>query len=459
MPDDNISLYAHPIRRAGFGARRDQLEGYAARPYEDVVDELVNPESVRGVEEEVLDRYYDMPGKRGAISMWVYRMLNSERQLQEKMALFWHHVLATGTAKFDFSHVSVDQIDMFRRSGLSNVRNILIEVSKNPAMIMWLDNNENHKDQPNENYGRELLELFSMGVGNYTEGDVKAATEAFTGWTFTQPLPPPGSFSSSFDYRGDDHDDGAKVFLGETGRFNGEDVIDIIVKQPAAARFIARHLYTFFVADEPDVASWNETPPRDPVAIDTLVASYLASGGEIRPVLSTLFNAKFFKEARFSRVKSPIELVLSVMKLAGIYAYPDPGIGNYYAQAGLMGQQLLNPLTVEGWHTGSAWIDGGTLNSRVNFAADQVGDAANPGIREIIERLKPNRGSLEPHEFVDRCLDLVGPLSVDDDTRGSLLEHAEADGPLNFEKEIGRSKTRVVKMLQLIVATREFQFN
>ncbi len=459
MSNNDIALYAHLMRRAGFGARRDELERYAARPYEEVVEELVNPEQVQGVEEDVLDRYYEMPGKRGSISMWVYRMLNSERQLQEKMALFWHHVLATGTAKFDFSHVSVDQIGLLRRDGLSNVRTVLTDVSKNPAMIMWLDNNENHKDEPNENYGRELLELFSMGVGNYTEDDVKGSTQAFTGWTFTQPLPPPGSFTSSFDYRSDDHDDGAKAFLGESGRFNGEDVIDIIVRQPATARFVARHLYTFFVADEPDVASWNETPPRDPEAIDALAAAYLDSGGEIRPVLRTLFNADFFKEARFTRVKSPIELVLGVMKLAGIYTYPDPAIGSYYGQAGLMGQQLLNPLTVEGWHTGPAWIDGGTLNSRVNFASDEVGDAAKPGIRAIIDRLSSNGGSLAPEELVDRCLDLAGPLTVDDDTRESLLQHAEPDGHLDFAKERKLSESRVVRMLQLIVATREFQFN
>ena len=230
-------------------------------------------------------------------------------------------------------------------------------------MIMWLDNQENHQAAINENYGRELLELFSMGVGNYTEEDVKAAAHAFTGWSFHTPIPGgstrEGGFPTAFLYRSSDHDKDSKDFLGERGRFNGEDVITIIIKQPATARFVSRHLYNFFVADEPAVASWNETPPQDPEAIDFLVRSYFDSGGNFRSILRDLFNAEFFKNARFKRVKSPIELIMGVIKLVDedLRSFPEHSF-NRHGRSGHMGQNLMNPLTVEGWHTGKEWIDG-----------------------------------------------------------------------------------------------------
>ena len=144
----------------------------------------------------------------------------------------------------------------------------MVELAKNPSMIFWLDNNENHGNAVNENWGRELLELFSMGVGNYTEKDVREASRAFTGWTFETKIPrlPYGRFPWRFEYRAEDHDDGEKEFLGHRGRFNGEDIINIVVDQPACARFVVRHLYNFFVADEPQVPAWSIEAPRDPKA-------------------------------------------------------------------------------------------------------------------------------------------------------------------------------------------------
>jgi uncharacterized protein (DUF1800 family) len=198
-------------------------------------------------------------------------MVNTGRPLSEKMTLFWHQLLAVGRAKSGNHPASSRQIEMFRRDGLTNLGKVLSEASRDPAMIFWLDNQENFSDQPNENYGRELLELFSMGVGNYTEEDVKAATQAFTGWSFRSVVPgntPYGGYGSEFEYLEEEHDSGVKSFLGETGRFNGEDIIDIVVRQPATARFFARRLYDFFVADEAPVASWNELPSQNPEAID-----------------------------------------------------------------------------------------------------------------------------------------------------------------------------------------------
>ena len=328
-------------------------------------------------------------------------------------------------------------------------------------MIFWLDNNENHNGEPNENWGRELLELFSMGVGNYTEQDIKDASRAFTGWTFEQPIPlyPHGYYPAPFKFIEEDHDDGEKTFLGRSGNLNGEDIIDIIVEQPATARFIARHMYNFFVADEPQVPSWNTVPPQDQDAIDTLVAAYLQSDGDIRAMLSAMFNSDFFRAARFRKVKSPVELITGVIKLVGTYREPTPGIVDYSGTAKLMGQQLFDPPTVEGWHTGHEWIDGGTLNERVNFAVNEVGDLSKPGISELVERMGADGDTCPPAELVERSLELAGPVEVNDDTRAGLLRYAEAVGELRFDTEDARedSATHIGRMLQLIVSTREYQ--
>ena len=462
MHESDLSLYAHLMRRAGFGARRDELEAMAEKPYETVVEDLLHPDRFPDVDQDLLERYQDSPGGRSFTGHWVFRMINSQRQLQEKMALWCHHVFATGSTKVAHFYSSGDQVQMFRRVCLTDLQTVLIEVSKDPAMVFWLDNNENHGDEVNENYGRELLELFSTGVGNYTEDDVKASAQAFTGWTLKTPIIGAGGFyRSQFKYVGNDHDGGVKSFLGETGQFNGEDVVDIIVKQPAAAMFISRHLYNFFVADEPPVASWNDLPPQDPEAIDTLTGAYFDSKADFREILRVLFNSDFFKDARFKKVKSPVELVTGLIKLVGTHRFPSPdrAFQSEFGVTGGMGQQLLNPLTVEGWHTGPEWIDGGTLNERVNYSVNQL-DASKPGVQDVVERLGANGSPLSPGEFVDRCLDLAGPLVIGDDTRERLLAHAELGGELRFggNGDKNGAGERVVRMLQLIVSTREYQF-
>ena len=237
-------------------ASREDLARYDGRSYEDAVEELIHPERVYDLDEDILSRYMPHTSKAADATpewnaRWMYRMINSPRPLEEKMALFWHHVFATGWTKSEHTPTMIVQIQMFREFGLANLRRIFIELSRDPAMIYWLDNCENHAGSINENYGRELLELFSMGIGNYTESDIKNVARAFTGWTFEQPLPlyPYGHYGSGFVYRPDDHDGGEKTFLGHTGNFNGEDIIEIIVNQEATAKFISRHLYNFFVAD------------------------------------------------------------------------------------------------------------------------------------------------------------------------------------------------------------------
>ena len=462
---DQLALMAHLMRRAGFGASRQELESMVATGYEAAVEDLVTPERHPPIDEDMMYRY--LPGFEGALAPplnqadWVYRLVNTQRPLEEKMALFWHQLFATGNSKIDNPPELTQQIAMFRRCGLGSFRDLLIELAKNPAMIYWLDNNGNHMGAINENWGRELLELFSMGVGNYSEDDIKEASRAFTGWTIAPKLPrlPLGRFYWGYEFKPEDHDYGEKTFLGETGPFNGDDIIDIVVRQPATARFLARHLYHFFVADEPQVPSWNITPPGDPEAIQVLVDAYTQSNFDVRTVLKTLFLSDFFKNARFARVKSPAELVVGTARLAGSFQNPRVGFQNLAFECTYQGQELLNPPSVESWHTGMEWIDGGALVRRVNFAAKFLGDTSMPGIQSIVRELQ-TRGDLSPEEFLEACLDLIGPIDVADATRRELLDQAREGGNLSWATEDAarRSERRVGALLALIAASREYQF-
>ena len=466
MPDDSISLMAHLMRRAGFGASRDELEARVAEGYEATVEELLSGDSREPPDMYELLRYHPWAWKPGTVqgmghTNWLYRMINTDAPLREKMTLFWHGIFATGVSKVDHWDEIVDMVDMLRMKGMGSFRELLLEVAKSPAMIFWLDNQENHKDAVNENWGRELLELFTMGVGNYTEEDVRECSRAFTGWTISPKLPrfPMGRFDWSFEYMPGDHDDGEKTFLDHTGHFNGEDVIDIICHQPATARFIARHLYNFFVADEPQVPAWETVPPRDPAAVDVLADALTESDFDMRSVLRVLLNSDFFKEARFARLKSPAEVVVGTLRLVGGYEFPAPGIGNLSRQMSYMGQELLNPPSVEGWHTGLEWINSGSLMKRTNFFADMVGDTSHPGSQSIVDRLR-SLGDLAPGAFVEAILDLVGPLETDERTRLELVSHANDEGTLTWgtEEEDGNSTRRVGEMLQLTVSLRDYQF-
>ena len=448
------SLIAHLYRRAGFGATRDQIDQLSEQSYEDIVEFLLDPTPETGVPNDDLTRYLGGEAPHAYLAIWLYRMLNSRNQLQEKMALFWHGVFATGLVKNEHILSSSNQIEMFRRNGMSGMREILMDLAKDPAMIFWLDNNENHLGEPNENWGRELLELFSLGVGNYSEIDIKHASRAFTGWTFAQspPLYPHGYYAADFLFREDDHDNGEKEFMGHKGNLDGGDIIDIIVEQPACAAFICRHLYNFFVADEPQVPSWNDLDPLDPELIDAMSKAFIDSDGEVKSALRVMFNSDSFKNARSKKVKSPIEMVAGVLMLTGEHTDFKPGLAKYpQSTTFTMGQILLDPPTVEGWHTGKEWIDGGNLTERINFAVEELGDGLSPGIKAIIDRIVAS-GSLEtPELFVDSALDALGPIAIEDSTREALIQFAA-----NTDGEEERSRS--IRMLRLIVSTPDFQY-
>ena len=468
MADKDMALMAHLMRRAGFGAPYAELEARVAKGYDATVEELLHPEEQPALDIDVLQRLYpewkDLVAEDENQSYWTFRMINTKRPLEEKTALFWHGIFCVGNSKCEHGRQIQIQLDKFRRYGLGGFHDLLMLLSTDPAMTFYLDNCLSHKGSINENWGRELLELFSLGVGkdgedNYTELDVQECARAFTGWTITNAVPryPFGRYESHFVYNAQDHDDGEKTFLGQTGRWNGEDVIDIICRQPGAARFIARHLYNFFVADEPQVPSWKHTQPQDMETIEMLEEEYFRSNYNIGSMLRLLLNSDAFKDSRFRKVKSPTETVVGMMRLVGDHTSPRPDFYSVVNEIKYMGQSLLNPPTVEGWHTGKEWIDSGTLVERVNFSADQVGNLRNPGVESIIRRLGAEGPTITPERLVDRCLELLGHYELAEPTRERLVAHAEKWGELRTGTE--EFSNRVAQMLQLIVATQEYIFN
>ena len=467
MADNHdIALIAHLMRRAGFGEQHAQLEERAAKGYEATVEELLHPQDHdNGLEIDLAERYFIEWNHftRGIPEYHMFRMINTRSPLEEKMILFWHGILCTADSKLQSQAASHAELELFRTHGMGSFRDLLLEISRDPAMVFFLDNCLSHKGAINENYGRELLELFSMGVGmdgefNYTEDDVKECSRAFTGWTIANSIPgqPYGRYDARFAYNPADHDDGVKTFLGETGNFNGDDIVNIVAKQPAAARFLSRHLYNCFIADDVGVPSWMDTPPEDPDTIKMLEDEYFRSGYDIRSMLRVLFHSDAFKNARFRRIKSPAETVIGMMRLIGDWTTPRPGFDSLFNEMKYMGQEFLNPPSVEGWHTGREWIDGGTLVERINFSADLVGDTSYPGVQDIVNSLTSQGPVVSPEGLVDGCLRMMGYYELAPDTREMLISRARSRGELRtdsleFPEQVGQT-------LQMIVATREYLY-
>ena len=473
---NNNELIAHLLRRASFGSTIDQIEKYSSMGYEETVKDLLYIKDSNGIQDDLLFRYHSDHsagiGMAGFNANFIYKMTNSNNPLQEKMALFWHRVFATGYAKVTQGRALMDQIEMFRNNAFGDFRDLLLALSKEPSMILWLDNYDNHKDAINENYGRELLELFSMGVGSYSEEDIKSCAKAFTGWTISNleymtmranndSLFPYGRLNLQFEYKEDDHYKEEIEFLGHLGKFNGKDIIDIICKQEATAKFISRHLYSYFVCDEPPVPQWPYIPPKDPEAISILSKAYFDSGYNISNMLYTLFTSDFFKSEsiRFKKVKSPSELVSGILKLTGDNNPGMPKIQDYANYASFMGQTLVNPPSVEGWHEGVEWIDSGTLLERVNFASSQFSDFDKPGILNIVDNINRNKKNIDSIDsLIDILLKNLGLIILSESSRKALSEFYFKQLNIEFkESDFSFHKEMIAPMLNMIAATPDFQ--
>ena len=306
-----------------------------------------------------------------AMETWfLNRMIATPLPLQEKMTLYWHGHFTSSYQKGIPAVAMVNQNNLFRANALGNIRDLTLKVSQDPAMLRYLDNAQNVKAHPNENYARELMELFTLGIGNYTETDVRESARAFTGWSFDKDY----NFKN-FPAR---HDDGSKTFLGQTGNFTGHDIVEIIFSQPAAARWFAKSLLTFFVYSDPE-----------PQLIDSVAALIRKNDFNLQPVMSTLLRSNVFYSDRAYRalVKSPVEFVVGSYQLYGIRQAGLVALGALRR----MGQILFYPPNVKGWDGGAAWLNSQTMLTRENFASSLMAkmDTA-PWMKHALQTVDPN---------------------------------------------------------------------
>jgi uncharacterized protein (DUF1800 family) len=404
---DGDPLIDHLLRRAGFGARPDELTTYSGLSYSQAVDRLLNFESIP----DTVDSKIGVPGYAqvtprggGAFSpntvvddarqRWLFRMVHTDRPLQEKMALFWHNYFATGYTKISGvvkaqnatrlmdAKGSEDpaqqqgQIGLFRANGLGSFRDLLVAVAMDPAMLIWLDGDTNVKAKPQENFGRELMELFSRGVGYYTEDDVYAAARVFTGWNLTRNGAAADDITApfAFIYNASQHETTAKTFsfpiysngshtiparAASAGMQDGLDLIDALSTHPETAQRLMTKLYQFFVSETVDPA---------PGLIGDLAATYLSSGTNIKAVLQRLFTSPQMQDPSiyFTRYSWPVEFVVRALKETGWSGY---SVNSALTPLVSMGQQLYEPPNVAGWVLGKSWFSTGAMIARMNFAS------------------------------------------------------------------------------------------
>ena len=307
----------------------------AQRPLQPIVDKFFYSLAANSIETQRLGLW------------WANRMLTTKRPLEEKLTLFWHGHFATGQNKVRDYRMMLKQNLMFRAQATGPLRDLLMGILQDPGMLVYLDNGENIKAHPNENFGRELLELFTMGVGNYSEKDVREAARAFTGWT---------NDALTFKFDATQHDDGVKTFLGRSGPFNGGDIVDIVLAQPVTAEFVSGKIYRYFVREE-----------LTPATRAALGKTYRESGYQLKPLLTQIFLSRDFYSpaSAATAIKSPVHLVVSTYKKMGLSEIPTiPDFGRMTAS---LGQSLFDPPNVAGWAGGRTWITPSTLLQRGNL--------------------------------------------------------------------------------------------
>jgi uncharacterized protein (DUF1800 family) len=354
---------AHLYNRAAFGySRAELLEAQRLGP-EGTLELLLRGRPHIEEMRETLDDIGRVAAERDDTGeqirgWWLYCMLQGGHPMREKMTLFWHNHFATSIAKVQSPMLMYRQNCLLRQHALGKFGPFLQAISRDGAMLVWLDSNSNVKGKPNENYAREVMELFSLGVGNYTEKDIRAAARAFTGWH---------TDGVGFKFNAGLHDDGTKTVLGQTGAWDGGDVVRIVLEQPAAARFLVRKLYHFLINE-------NDEPPD--TFLEPLCVAFRKSDYDIAALLKTmLLSRHFYSEHAFrQRVKSPVEYVLgAVQAVYRRYGETEPDYRPLPQQAlvhrlDAMGQQLLAPPNVKGWRGGRNWLNTSTVLERYNFA-------------------------------------------------------------------------------------------
>ena len=477
----------HLLRRAAFGPSRDDLVRFQNASTGSVIEHLIDYErQPDDVDSKIGDpAYVNVTPRRDtpfspdlniddARQRWLFRMVHSQRPLQEKMALFWHNHFATAYSKLNGAvgamHASKmlalkpgafagppGQIELFRRHALGNFRTLLIEVARDPAMLVWLDGRQNVRTRPQENFAREIMELFTWGVGNYTEEDVYAAARVFTGWNLRAPgdRADPNLYYE-FVYNAGQHDTGAKTFTfpvyadgGRTiparsaadGMQDGIDFIGALARHPQTARRLARKLWNFFVS---------ELEAPDPQFVEGVAAEYLRSGTEMKPVVRYILESPWFS-APFrwhSRYSWPAEFVVRSIREVGWNGF---SVDTARTPLANMGQTLFEPPDVNGWELGPGWFSTGAMLSRMNFAATL---AANQRFN-VARSVASSRSS--PETLLDYMLyERLSPAPMERPAYNDLLAYLTANGA--WTGSDAQTNTKSAGLVRLIVGSAEYQF-
>jgi uncharacterized protein (DUF1800 family) len=406
-------LAAHLFRRAGFSARGDELDAAMKLGPAGTIDRLFNPPPPSADFESnsalLAERTADDGDPRQLAAWWLYRMLNTADPLLEKLTLFWHGHFATSAAKVQKLRLMLDQNQLLRSHARGPFEAMVRAISRDPAMLIYLDSTTNRRIHPNENYARELMELFTLGVGNYSERDIKQLARAFTGYEV---------MGDGFRFDAGQHDTGSKSFLGRTGNFDGNAAVRVVLDQPAAPRFIARKLIRFFAFDE---------PPAPDALVEPIARELRDHGFQIdRSVRRILASNLFFSEHAVARkVRSPVELCVGLVRALG-------GTTNLVRLAqgcADLGQALFEPPNVKGWDGGRAWINSSTLLGRANLVGDVMGlpetrfDHSDGSLASVAQQA----GATSPEAAVDWLEELFLATPIPAAAREALVKLASSD--------------------------------
>ena len=439
---------AHLLRRAGFGATPAELDQYTALGLEAAVDKLINYETTSNAAlDAILAQFdFDFTRFRDVQSYWILRLVYTARPLEEKMVFFWHDHFATSAAKVPNEYMKF-QNELFRTYALGNFKDMLIAVSKDPAMLDWLDNRLNRVGRPNENYGREIMELFTLGEGNYTETDVQEVSRCFTGWTIR---------NDAYIFQPGSHDNGSKSFLGvnlppNLGETDGIRVCETLAAHPACAQLIARKLFEFFAYPNPTQT-----------LVDKYAEVYSDSGFSIREVMRTLFTSEEFysEKSMFGLIKSPTEFVIGALKsLSARIDFRRIG-----ADITVQGQTLLVPPDVNGWDGGLTCINPTTLLQRANFGnaamTDRVDDTR--GYYVNVDQLLAGQTFTKSKKLVDFFLELLGPIPLTNKQKKPLKDYLVKDDngvKQTFVYDAALRDKKVRGLIHLIMALPEYHQN
>ena len=475
----------HLLRRAGFGARQDELDVYRAESFTGAVTRLLEYERIPDdVDSQISAVGYVGITTRGPFSpnsvitdarqRWLFRLVHTDRPLQEKMALFWHNHFATGYSKiaglvgaaeatrYMASKPSEDsaqvrgQLELFRQYALGNFKDLLVAVAQDTAMLFWLDGYTNTRQRPQENFGREVMELFTMGVGHYTEPDVYAAARVFSGWNLARP----GNAADStqryqFSYIPNNHDTGEKTFSfpiyrdgsktikarsAVDGMQDGLDLIEALAANPQTPRYLGTKLYRFFVSESGDVpASF----------LDGISAAYFRSRYDMKEVMRQLLTSHEFGDRAniFTRFGWPVEFVIRSLKDIGWNGF---SVNDALTPLGNMGQNLFDPPDVAGWDLGRSWFSTGSMLARMNFASIL---AANQKFN-LAASAKGNAES--PEVLLAFVLDALKTPAYDSDVTNALLGYLRSTGA--WTASTAQLQAKVPGLVHLVAGTPEYQF-